>query len=107
MKAEPRYWPAISQEFWDGVRCECGLQTLDECRRRFEALYGDPEPYMRQLVRVFVGDGTLVPGIGFVDGQLNPVVLALFRCAVELRVPHNSFTAWMLAPLPGRTRPGP
>jgi hypothetical protein len=31
----------------------------------------------------------------------------LFRRALELKVPHNSFTWWMLTPLPGANMPPP
>ncbi|MHA7297686.1 hypothetical protein [Pseudarthrobacter sp. MDT3-1] len=81
--------------------------TLEECEQHFETLYGDPEPYMQQLVRVFIDDETLAPGYQFVDGQLHPVVLTLYRRAMELKVPHNCFTAWMLTPLPGENYPRP
>lgn len=33
--------------------------------------------------------------------------MALFERAMELKVPHNSFTAWMLTPLPGKSYPRP
>lgn len=82
--------------------------TLDECEAHFEKLVGDAEPYMRQLIRVFVDDETLAPSYQFrEDGLLHPVVQALFNRAVELRVPHNSFTHWMLTPLSGKNYPRP
>jgi hypothetical protein len=54
---------------------------------------------MRQLVRVFIDEGTFCPGFRFLPGgQLRPQVIELFRSAMELDVPHNYFTAWMVAP---------
>jgi hypothetical protein len=54
---------------------------------------------MPQLVGVFIGDGTFCPGFRFIDrDQLHPRVTALFRHALELRIPHNYFTAWMVTP---------
>lgn len=108
-KAEPRYWPVIDPKWWEndlynGVR----LMTLEECEQHIETLVGDPEPYMQQLIRVFVDDETLAPSYQFGDTELfNPVVQALFKRAMELKVPHNSFTHWMLTPLPGKNYPRP
>jgi hypothetical protein len=54
---------------------------------------------MRQLVRVFIDDGTFCPGFQFLPGgQLHPTVLTLFQRALELQIPHNYFTAWMVTP---------
>lgn len=59
----------------------------------------DPEPVMQQAVRVFLDDGTFCPGFQFTDkGQLRPAVTALFRRAMELRIAHNHFSAWMITP---------
>ena len=59
----------------------------------------DPEPVMRQLVRVFIDDGTFCPGFQFLPGgQLHPTVLTLFQRAMDLDIPHNYFTAWMVTP---------
>jgi len=59
----------------------------------------DPEPLMQQLVRVFIDDGTFCPGFQFIPGgQLHPTVTALFRLAMELDIPHNYFTVWMITP---------
>jgi hypothetical protein len=107
VKAEPHYWPAIDRKWWDSLE-DFRLMTLDECVEHFETLVGDPEPYMRQLIRVFVDDATLAPSYQFSeDGLLHPVVQALFKRALELKVPHNSFTHWMLTPLPGKNYPRP
>ena len=82
--------------------------SLDECEQHFETLVGNPEPHMQQLIRVFVDDETLAPSYQFGDdGLLDPVVQALFMRALELKVPHNSFTHWMLTPLPGKNYPRP
>jgi hypothetical protein len=54
---------------------------------------------MRQLVRVFIDDGTFCPGFQFLPGgQLQPTVIGLFRRAMELDIPHNYFTVWMVTP---------
>jgi hypothetical protein len=59
----------------------------------------DPEPVMRQLVRVFIDDGTYCPGFQFLPGgQLHPQVIDLFGRALELQIPHNYFTLWMITP---------
>ncbi|MEJ2813974.1 hypothetical protein WBN73_20800 [Paenarthrobacter sp. CCNWLY172] len=62
----------------------------------------DPESVMRQIVRVFMQDGpTYCPGFQFrPDLTLEPVVVALFERAMELRVPHNYFALWMMVPSP-------
>jgi hypothetical protein len=42
---------------------------------------------MRQLVRVFIDDGTFCPGFQFLPGgQLHPNVVDLFRRAMELNI---------------------
>jgi hypothetical protein len=52
-----------------------------------------------QLVRVFIHDGTYCPAFPFLpDGQLQPIVTALFRRAMEIGIPHNYFTVWMITP---------
>ncbi len=106
-KAEPRYWPAIEPEWWENLG-DFRLMTLEECVQHFEALTGDPEPYIQQLVRVFIDDKTFAPSYQFgEDGLPHPVVQTLFSRALELKVPHNSFTHWMLTPLPGQNHPRP
>jgi hypothetical protein len=54
---------------------------------------------MRQLVRVFIDDGTFCPGFQFLPGgRLHPQVIELFGRALELDIPHNYFTLWMVTP---------
>lgn len=81
--------------------------TQDEFEAHFEALFNDPEPFLQQGVRVFIGDDALFQGFQIIDGILSPTVLALFEKALELQVPHNVFAAWMVTPLPdaGGRRP--
>lgn len=56
---------------------------------------------MRQLVRI-IDEGTYCPGFQFLpDGQLHPAVVSLFGQAMELKMPHNYFTAWMITPSAG------
>jgi hypothetical protein len=89
----------ISGQIWDGIRAEFTLPTLAQVHRRLCELMEDPEPVMRQLVRVFIDDGTFCPGFQFLPGgQLHPTVLTLFQRALDLQIPHNYFTAWMVTP---------
>lgn len=44
----------ISDQTWAGIRSEFTLPTLEQVRRRLSELMEDPEPVMRQLVRVFL-----------------------------------------------------
>ena len=89
----------ISDQTWDAVRAEFTLPALKVVHRRLSELMEDPEPVMRQLVRVFIDDGTFCPGFQFLPGgQLQPTVTALFRRAMELDIPHNYFTLWMVTP---------
>jgi hypothetical protein len=89
----------ISDQTWAGIRTEFTLPTLKQVRRRLSELMDDPEPVMRQLVRVFIDDGTFCPGFQFLPGgQLRPQVVELFRRAMELDIPHNYFTVWMVTP---------
>ena len=85
----------VPDEVWESVRAEFALPTLEQVRRRLAELMEDPAPVMRQLVRVFL------------SGQLHPTVVSVFRHAMELKIPHNYFTAWMVAPsaLLGGARP--
>jgi hypothetical protein len=90
-------WQPISDQTWDGIRAEFMLPSLGQVRRRLSELMEDPEPVMRQLVRVFIDDGTFCPGFQFLPGgQLHPTVVELFRRAMELKIPHNSFALWMV-----------
>lgn len=55
---------------------------------------------MQCAVRVFMGDGTFCPGFQLRDGVFNESVLWLFKQALELKIPHNVFAAWMVSVLP-------
>lgn len=89
----------ISDQTWAAIRNEFTLPTLAQVHRRLSELMEDPEPVMRQLVRVFLDDGTFCPGFQFLPGgQLQPAVTALFRRAMELDIPHNYFALWMITP---------
>jgi hypothetical protein len=92
----------ISDQTWAGIRTEFTLPTLQQVRRRLSELMEDPEPVIRQLVRVFIDDGTFCPGFQFLPGgQLHPTVVGLFQCAMEIQIPHNYFTLWMVTPSKG------
>lgn len=89
----------ISDQTWDALRTEFTLPSLEQVRARLSEIMEDPEPLMQQLVRVFVGDGTFCPGFQFIDrGHLHPTVTGLFRHAMDLRIPHNYFTVWLITP---------
>jgi hypothetical protein len=91
--------PPINGQTWEGIRAEFTLPALEQVRRRLAELMDDPDPVMQQLVRVFIDDGTFCPGFQFVaGGRLHPTVVDLFQRAIELKVPHNYFTAWMVTP---------
>lgn len=106
MKTETRNWPPVSEQILDRIRAEFGLVTVDRFEMHFEAIFDDPAPFLQQAVRVFVGDEIFFPGFQFHDtGRLHPVVLALYNQALEQKIPHNVFSAWMVTPLPGTQRP--
>jgi hypothetical protein len=44
----------ITDQTWAGIRTEFTLPTLGQVRRRLSELMDDPDPVMRQLVRVFL-----------------------------------------------------
>ena len=44
----------VSGQTWEGIRAEFTLPALEQVRRRLSELMEDPEPVMRQLVRVFL-----------------------------------------------------
>ena len=89
----------IGGQTWEGIRKEFTLPSLDQVHRRLFELMEDPEPVMQQLIRVFIDDGTFCPGFQFLPGgHLHPTVTALFRRAMELGIPHNYFTVWMVTP---------
>lgn len=92
----------VDKTLWDRLEAEFTLPALEQVQARLASLHNDPEPVMRQLVRVFIGDGTYCPGFQFrADGSLHPLVISLFDRALELQVPHNYFAAWMITPLAG------
>jgi hypothetical protein len=92
----------INDQTWAGIRTEFTLPTLEQVHRRLSELMEDPEPVMRQLVRVFIDDGTFCPGFQFLPGgQLRPQVIDVFGRALELQIPHNYFTLWMVTPSRG------
>ncbi|WP_454810604.1 hypothetical protein [Paenarthrobacter nitroguajacolicus] len=95
------YQGPIPEIVWERLSSEFGLPSLDRVRTRLGRIHEDPEPVIRQLVRVFFADGTYCPGFQFrSDLSLNPVVLALFDRALELKIPHNYFAAWMITNCP-------
>jgi len=96
-----RYGQPIPLAVWETIRAKYGLPTLAQVRGRLASIHADPESIMRQLVRVFVGDETLCPGYQFTDTlDVKPAIRILFARAMELRIPHNYFSAWMVAPCP-------
>lgn len=104
VRTEPLDWPPVPDRVWDEIRAEFGLFTVDQFEMHFETLFDDPEPFLQQAVRVFVGDETFFPGFQMHDFQLHntglhPVVLALYNQALEQEIPHNVFSAWMMPPL--------
>ncbi|WP_238703491.1 hypothetical protein [Arthrobacter sp. TS-15] len=96
------YRSPIPDQLWDRIRVEFGLPALDQVRERISAVREDSEAVMQQIVRVFMHDGrTYCPGFQFrPDVTLEPVVVALFVRAMELRVAHNYFALWMMVPSP-------
>ena len=75
----------ISDQTWATIRAEFTLPALAQVHRRLSELMEDPEPVMRQLIRVFIDDGTFCPGFQFLPGgQLHPAVTGLFRRTMEL-----------------------
>lgn len=53
MLADP-YRSPIPPQLWDAIRDEFRLPALGQVRDRLEAGSSDPEPMLRQLVRVFL-----------------------------------------------------
>jgi hypothetical protein len=99
-ECRPRRSPGpISDQTAEAKRAELTLPSLAQVRRRLAELIDDPEPVMQQLVRVFIDDGTYCPGFQFLaGGRLHPTVVDLFQRAMELKIPHNYFTVWMITP---------
>lgn len=95
------YRSPVPEQLWGRIRKEFQLPSLEQVRERFSAVREDPEPVMRQVVRIFLDGGTYCPGYQFrSDLTLESVVVALFERAMELRVPHNYFALWMMVPSP-------
>ena len=89
----------ISDQMWEPIRAEFALPSLGQVSSRLSELMEDPEPVMQQLVRVFTDKGTFCPGFQFLaGGQLHPTVVKLFKRAMQLKIPHNYFTVWMVTP---------
>ncbi|MDR7161775.1 hypothetical protein [Arthrobacter sp. BE255] len=89
----------VSDQTWEAIRAEFALPSLGQVSSRLSELMEDPEPVMQQLVRVFIDEGTFCPGFQFLaGGQLHPTVVDLFKRAMELKIPHNYFTVWMVTP---------
>lgn len=98
MPADPYRSPVPSQ-LWETIRDEFGLPTLGHVRERLNIRFPDPDPVLRQLVRVFIDEGIFCPGFQFQpDMSLNPVIAGLFERAMQLRIPHNYFALWMMPP---------
>lgn len=95
------YRSPVPEQLWERIRNEFHLPSLEQVRERLSAIYEDPEPVMSQVVRIFLDGGTYCPGYQFrPDQTLEPVVVALFERAMELRIPHNYFALWMMVPSP-------
>lgn len=89
----------VSDQVWESIRTEFTLSPLEQVRRRLAELMEDTDPVMRQLIRIFLDEGTYCPGFQFLPGgQIHPTVASLFRHALELKIAHNYFTAWMITP---------
>ncbi|WP_461188606.1 hypothetical protein [Arthrobacter sp. Z4-13] len=102
VRAEPRYWPAVPEQVWDGIGEEFTLPTAAEMETRFRSL-GESEG-MRRTVRVFIGEETFCRGFQLKDGVLHEPVLRLFDHAMALKIRHNVFAAWMVSPLSAGAR---
>lgn len=93
----PAMGAPIPESVWAGIEAEFTLPSLEQVRARVQSTAADPEPVLSQLVRVFIGEGTFCPGFQFLSGGgLNDAVTTLFRRALELKVAHNYFSAWMV-----------
>jgi hypothetical protein len=90
---------SVSDQTWEAIKAEFTLPALEQVHRRLSELVEDTEPVMQQVVRVFIDEGTYCPGFQFLaGGRLHPTVTALFQRAMELNIPHNYFTVWMITP---------
>ena len=100
MTANP-YRSPIPPQLWDKIRDEFGLPALEQVRERLATRFPNPEPVIRQLFRVFIDQETYCPGFQLQpDLALNPVVVGLFRRAMEMKIPHNYLALWMMTPCP-------
>lgn len=93
------YRGPISDQTWDSIRAEYTLAALEQVRGRLSELMDDPEPVMRQLVRVFIGEGPFCPGFQFLPGRAAPPHghrACPARDGAENH--HNYFTLWMITP---------
>lgn len=89
----------VPESIWAAIESEFTLPSLERVQEQLGVQLADPEPVLRRLVRVFLGEGTYCPGFQFTDtGGLHPTVSELFELAMELKVPHNYFTPWMVTP---------
>lgn len=89
----------VPASVWAAIESEFTLPSLEQVQQRLGEQTADPEPLLRRLVRVFIGEGTYCPGFQFTAaGGLHPAVTGLFERAMELKVPHNYFTPWMITP---------
>lgn len=98
MKAK-QSWPDVGDSVWDRIRDEFGMLTEEQFEQHVEALFGDAEPFLERGVRVFIGDDTFFPGFQLVRGMPDRVVTDLFAQAMDLKIPHNVFAAWMVTPV--------
>lgn len=95
------YRSPIPEQLWERIRKEFHLPSLEQVRERLSMTQENPVPAMSQVVRIFTDDGTYCPGYQFQpDLSLEPAVVALFKRAMELRIPHNYFALWIMVPSP-------
>lgn len=82
------------------------MLTEDQFEAHVQMINGDAEPFLQRAVRVFIGEETIFPGFQLPQGMPSQVVTDLFAQAMELQIPHNVFSAWMVTPVrPGIQRP--
>lgn len=69
VKADPAQaagYPAmggpVEAAVWEGIEAEFGLPSLEQVRDRLAAQLADAERVLRQVVRVFIGEGSFCPG---------------------------------------------
>ncbi|QOT19699.1 hypothetical protein HMI59_22985 (plasmid) [Paenarthrobacter sp. YJN-5] len=89
----------VPESVWAAIEAEFTLPSLEQVQQKLGEQTADPEPLLRRLVRVFIGEGTYCPGFQFTAaGGLHPAVTGLFERAMELKIPHDYFTPWMITP---------